>query len=246
MEYPAAGLPRQYLPVMLTLQFTEPLLILFGLGLISGVYKALKRDLDRELLAIIAAWLFIPIVLAVLVKPPMYDNFRHFLFIVPPLFVFAGLGMAAIFDRLKTPAWELVVLMVVLLPGIYWLVQLHPYQYVYYNGLVGGPGGAFRKFELDYWALSYREATEFLNEDAPYGASVVVWGPDQVVQRYARDDLHILEFKEDGPEEQAPDYAILSSRWNNDQLLFPGAATIFRAGRDGAVLAVVKLVSLYP
>ena len=246
-EYPAADLPRQYLPVLLSLQFTEAVLILFGLGMISGILLFVKGKKDRGLLAVIAAWFLIPLLLAMLVRPAMYDNFRHFLFIVPPVFVFAGLGLAAIFDRLKTPAWKLVVLAVALLPGIYWLVHLHPYQYVYYNELVGGPGGAFRRFEMDYWALSYREATDFLNQVAPAGARVVVWGPDHVVQRYAREDLEILEFKEgDSQEGQAPDYAILSSRWNNDQLLFPDAVTLFRVGRDGAIFAVVKQVSSPP
>jgi hypothetical protein len=247
VEYPATDLPRMYLPVMLSLQFTEVALILFGLGVIYGIYRARKGNLDRGLLVVISVWLFLPLFLAVIIQPPMYDNFRHFLFIVPPAFVFAGLGIAAVLDRLKAPAWKFIFLAAALLPGIYWLVQLHPYQYVYYNTLVGGPGGAFRRFETDYWALSYREATEYLNEVAPFGSKVVVWGPDHVVKRYAREDLEILEFKEgEGGQQPAPDYAILSSRWNNDQLLFPGAKTLFWVGRDGAVFAVVKQISSQP
>jgi hypothetical protein len=158
---------------------------------------------------VIGAWLFIPLFLAILVQPPLYDNFRHFLFIVPPAFVIAGLGIAAVLDRLKSPAWKLVFLVAVLLPGVYWLFQLHPYQYVYYNALVGGPGGSFRRFETDYWALSYREATDYLNEVATPGARVVVWGPDHVVKRYAREDLEILEYKE-GSSEQQPAPVMLS------------------------------------
>ena len=38
------------------------------------------------------------------------------------------------------------------------MVSLHPYQYVYYNRLVGGLAGANGRFETDYWGESYREA----------------------------------------------------------------------------------------
>ena len=31
------------------------------------------------------------------------------------------------------------------------LVQLHPYEYLFYNSLVGGLPGAARRYETDYW-----------------------------------------------------------------------------------------------
>jgi hypothetical protein len=42
------------------------------------------------------------------------------------------------------------------------MVTLHPDQYVYYNGFVGGVAGAEGKFKLDYWANSYAEAVRGL------------------------------------------------------------------------------------
>jgi len=47
--------------------------------------------------------------------------------------------------------------------------MLHPDQYVYYNSFVGGVSGAEQKFKLDYWANSYAEAVQGL-EDYLYKA----------------------------------------------------------------------------
>jgi len=121
------------------------------------------------------------------------------------------------------------------------MITLHPYQYVYYNRLAGGLQGAFRRYEMDYWATSYREAIEFLNNAAPKRSKVIVWGPDQVVRKFARKDLAIKEYvpEKPGGNENA-DYAIISTRYNKDLYLFPEGKTILEIGRGGAVLTVVK------
>ena len=62
------------------------------------------------------------------------------------------------------------------MPG--WLASfhLHPYQYIYYNSFIGGPQGAFRRYETDYWMTSFREATAYVNSVAPENARLIVWG----------------------------------------------------------------------
>jgi hypothetical protein len=42
------------------------------------------------------------------------------------------------------------------------LVRLHPYENLSYNSLVGGLPGAFRRYDMDYWFNSMREATRML------------------------------------------------------------------------------------
>ena len=70
------------------------------------------------------------------------------------------------------------------LPGIIDGLRLHPYEYIYYNRLVGGVQGAFRRFELDYWGTSYREAAAYLDAAAPANATVWVEGPTHLLQEY--------------------------------------------------------------
>ena len=42
----------------------------------------------------------------------------------------------------------------------YWMIKNHPHQYVYFNFLAGKDFN--KKFEMDYWGLSYKENIEFL------------------------------------------------------------------------------------
>jgi hypothetical protein len=207
-------------------------------GFVLAVRVFVRRAADRLKLALVALWFFVPLGAALVFMPTVYDNFRQFLFMIPPLFIFAGYSLMWVFERVRPLSLRLLILAALLLPGLYWDVRLHPYQYVYYNQLVGGVGGAFRSFEMDYWATSYREATEYLNAVAPAGARVVVWGPDHLVQRYAREDLVISEYRKEADEPQ--DFAVISTRHNKDLSLYPDASNLFQTGRDGAVFAVVK------
>jgi hypothetical protein len=58
-----------------------------------------------------------------------------------------------------------------LLPSVFGIVSLHPYEYIYYNSFVGGVSGAEGRFETDYWAISFREAAEYVNENASPNAT---------------------------------------------------------------------------
>jgi hypothetical protein len=174
----------------------------------------------------------------------MYDNFRHFLFLVPPLFIFAGIGLDWIMGKIRPAPVNALLLLAALLPGLYWDVRLHPYQYVYYNQFVGGVGGAFRRYETDYWVTSYKEAAEYLNAHAPAGSQVVVWGADHIVKNYARGDLVISDYrKESRNPDPDQDYAVISTRHSKDLSLYSGAPVVFQVSRAGAIFVVVKRLS---
>jgi hypothetical protein len=126
-------------------------------------------------------------------------------------------------------------------PAVYWLIALHPYQYVYYNTLAGGLPGAFRRYEMDYWTSSYREATMFINETAPDKVRILVWGPEHIVETYARQDLVIEKYRKETIKSNASaDFAFISSRNNKELTLFPDAELLWTTGRGGAIFAVVK------
>jgi hypothetical protein len=236
VDYKSDDLPRTYLPVLLSLQFTLPVLVLFTLGVIAAVIRSLKRTLSGSLVIILFAWFFLPLLLVVLVTPVMYDNFRQFLFITPPIFLFAAVGFQTVFSKFQHRLMQVLILLFAIAPGIYWNITLHPYQYVYYNLLTGGVHGAFRKYEMDYWMTSYKEAADFLNEMAPRGSRIVVWGLGGIVRRYVRDDLSVDSYQ---PSCNF-DFAVLTSRHSKDLDLFPHEPIVFQTGRQGAIYAVVK------
>jgi uncharacterized membrane protein (DUF485 family) len=243
VEYPVSAVPRSYLPILLLLQTPEITLLLFLLGFVTTCAWILRGKIEWPIPVITALWFFTPLLLAVIINPTMYDNFRQFLFIIPAAFIFVGAGVNLVIHRIRSHWITLIILVAMALPNIVSLIDLHPYQYTYYNYLTGGLAGAFREYETDYWATSYREATEFLNQNAPDGSTVLVVGPSNIVEHYARQDLQIIDYSAKNPVELSdPFYALISSRFDKDLSLFPEASQVFSTGRDGAVFSVIKQV----
>jgi hypothetical protein len=240
-DYRSIALPASYFPILLGIQLTEPLLLLaiagFGVAILGWRSRQIN---DPVLLGLVATWFLAPFAFIILYRPTMYDNFRQFLFVLPPLFLFAGLALDALAKRLR-PVFYAALLFAALLPGLVGIIQLHPYEYVYYNSLVGGVGGAGRRFELDYWATSFRLAIEYLNTVAPPDAMVFLSGPNHIMRRFGRPDLvAAYETASQQTDLTIYDYAILSTRVDTDQRRFTYGEVIFEFGRQGAPFVVVK------
>jgi hypothetical protein len=232
----AQDLPWFYLPVYFLIQLTEPALLLLGVGCAALLLKG-NRTPRRDEFALLAAWFLLPILLVIGAHARVYDNMRQFLFVLPPLFVLAALGAQALLRWLRRPALRLLLAALVLLPGVGAIAALHPYEYIYYNSLVGGVEGAFRRYELDYWYTAYREALNYVNEQAPEGADIYVDGPWHVVLPFLRNDLRV--YPRPGEAFDAS-LALVSTRANQDLTYREDAPVVFEVWRGGALLAVVK------
>ncbi len=232
--------PPSYLPTLMALQTTEPALLLALAGLVLLLWQAARRRPQTELGQIVLLWFGLPLAAAMFGNAYLYDNFRQFLFLLPPLFLLAGRALEALWERLPRPAWAALCALS-LLPGLAGVLSLHPYQYIYYNSLTGGVGGAFRRYEMDYWGTSFRAAADFLNRSAPPGARVVVWGPPTTFWRYARPDLQVYHALEEG-RPPSDFYALISTRYDADLTVYPDLPILFQVQKAGAVLAVVRYV----
>ena len=82
------NMPRSYLPVLLAIQLTEPALLLIVLG--SFI---LLRKFRWDLVSLIAIWFALPVVAIIAMRVTLYNNFRQVFFILPPLFLLAGMGL---------------------------------------------------------------------------------------------------------------------------------------------------------
>jgi hypothetical protein len=270
--YRAYELPRRYLPTLLTITLTEPVWPLFFLGLgftlwrtlnsfrsknaststpnttrhpPSTVYHLLSTDYWLTLTAFI-----IPFIYVILRKPPIYDGFRHFLFILPPVFLTCGLGMDAIFGWLEKYSVKIhskrwlcaVVVFALFIPGLLGIVQLHPYEYTYYNSLVGGTGGAFRTYETDYWLTCYKEAVEQFNTFAPRPANLFIHREATIAAGYAAGGITVSAARGNLSAIQSGDYLLVNTRTNEDRKTFRDAPVIIEIGRGGATFCVVKQV----
>ena len=236
VTYRANRLPASYMPVLLAIQLTEPVWVLFAIGLVVAIYGAVKRRTESfELLALTLIWFVLPLVTFMIVRPTMYDNFRQSFFIVPPIFFMAGLA----FEQIRKPVLQSALIALVVLPGLIASVKLHPYEYIYYNQFVGGVNDAAHRFELDYWGTSYREAAQELNRIAPSNANVWVDGPAHILETYARPDFHLYSAYE---AERADHYdaVVTLARYNQEKTSFPDASIVYAVSRDGAILTVIK------
>ena len=239
--YPIDHLPLRYIPGLLALQLTEPALILILIGALVS-FLSLVRERKWEPFFIFAGWFLAPTLWLVVSRSPLYDNARQLLFLWPPFFIIAGIGFDKLLRARKSPIWTLTLLALALLPGLYADIRLHPYQYIYYNSLVGGVQGASRQYELDYWGTSFKEATEYINQNAANGTQVVVTGPRTLSRLYARPDIAII-----GPAKLEKDgvdyfYSLCLTRNNDDlkQKLCRDGETVFEIKRLGGVLSYVK------
>jgi 4-amino-4-deoxy-L-arabinose transferase-like glycosyltransferase len=236
----ATDLPRLYLPTLLSIQFTEPAILGIYLGLGILIWRLLRDRLPLDLLLYTGLTFALPLLGLIVLRSTLYNNFRQALFIVPALFLLAAFPLEFLFRKV-TGRWARVLLIVALaLPGIYSTARLYPYEYVYYNSLVGGPAGAQNRFELDYWRISLREMALKMNEVAPPGSIIVVNRSAGLFARYARPDLvidkpvnSILDLT------KGYDYLVQLKRWDRWEE-YPEATNVVVVERLGAVLATAK------
>ena len=234
--YPANDLPASYVPTFLAIQLTEPVWLLFLIGLTAAVFDAVKKwEKSRELLALTFVWFVLPLATFVILRPTLYDNFRQSFFMVPPIFFITGLA----FDQIRKPVLQGILIALVVLPGLISSVRLHPYEYVYYNQFVGGAKGVVDRFELDYWGTSYREAATEANRIASPNANVWVDGPAHLFNRFARSDLHTYSPQE---AERADHYdlVVTLARYDLEKTSFPEAPIVYRVTREGAVFTIIR------
>jgi len=241
-----SNLPWFYLPLLIGIQTTEPVLILFIVGLMGSLWKLVKKQTSSFILTPIYVWLFIPVLLQITFRTNAYDNFRQFIFVLPPLFILAGIGLEEIFRRISRPSVRYSLSILALLPGLVGIVSLHPYEYIYYNSFIGGMRGAGNRFETDYWLTSYREAAIYLNENAPAKARILVWGGSYSIREYGRKDLSIYDFNSQDEINEPYDYAVISTRFGSDLSIFPEAKVVYEVKKNGVLLSVVKKLDGQP
>ena len=131
VAYASTELPYSYLPVLFGIQLTEPVWVLFIAGLAVAVISLGEK---RELIELTIIWFIIPFIGFIILRSALYDNFRQIIFILPPIFLMAGVA----FEKIKRPALQIILIVLVILPGIVDGIRLHPYEYIYYNRFIGG------------------------------------------------------------------------------------------------------------
>jgi hypothetical protein len=163
-------MPRSYVPTLFALKEPEITLLLGLSGMAGAAIMVARRDVPLGqraslLLMVLAATL--PVAVAVVTRPAMYNGIRHFVFVTPPLAVLAGMAGAFVLHcatrygraAIATLAAMLVAAVAACAAE---MIRLHPYQYTQFNHLAGGVQAAEERYMLDYWGLAFKQAAQEL------------------------------------------------------------------------------------
>src|ERR1700676_3706653 len=240
-------MPWSYLPTLFALQLPEVLLGLSIAGLVGTLMSLSRGDVTarrKSILLMLTLAATLPLVIAMVKRPALYNGIRHFIFVIPPMTVLAGVAFAWGMNWLREnrrswqPAAMAVFAFGLLLP-LGEMIRLHPYQYTHFNHIAGTVRGADDLFMLDYWGLALKQASDGLREELteqqetpPQGRKwkVAVCGPQRPAQVALGPDFTI------GWDSHAADFAMTLGEFYCKGLTAPVMVEI---KRDDVVFARV-------
>ena len=192
-------MPWSYLPTLFALKMPETMVVLFAIGLFGATIALWRRDVvasRKTVLAMLILAATLPLTIAMVKRPALYNGIRHFIFVIPPMAVLCGFGFSRLVDRIRP--YGLVPLLAVnglfaasLMLPLTEMIRLHPYQYTYFNHVAGTVRAADANYMLDYWGLAFKQASDVLrdkleeaHEVPPLGRKwkVAVCGPQRPAQ----------------------------------------------------------------
>jgi len=243
----ASNLPWDYLPVFIALALPELVLALLLAAPAVALLHLARRGawrVERVLpLFMLGFTIVFPVVYAIAANAVLFNGMRHFIFVLPPIAVAAALVADRALERLakfefRRPVYAALGLYALAHLSI--MVMLHPDQYVYYNGFVGGVAGAENRFKLDYWANSFAEAVRGLENHLrrQYGAdfeerefTVAVDGPVVSARYYFPPNFRSVTFPRNA------DFVIGFTMQDADRAV--SDQPVYKVRRMGALLSVV-------
>src|SRR4051812_30647650 len=240
-------MPWSYLPTLFALQLPEILLGLALAGVVGSLASLPRADVPARRKTIL--WMRtlaapLPLVIAMVKRPALYNGIRHFIFVIPPMTVLAGVAFAWLMKWLRERhrSWQPAVVAVfafgLMLP-LGEMIRLHPYQYTHFNHIAGTVRGADDLFMLDYWGLALKQASDGLREELverqespPRGRKwkVAVCGPQRPAQVALGPDFTI------GWDSHAADFAMTLGEFYCKGLTAP---VLVEIKRDDVVFARV-------
>jgi hypothetical protein len=240
-------MPWSYLPTLFALQLPEVLLGLLIAGVGGALVSLTRAEVSarrKTILLMLTLAATMPLLIAMVKRPALYNGIRHFIFVIPPMTVIAGVAFASGMSWLKENRrrWQpaaIAVFAIGLLLPLAEMVRLHPYQYTHFNYIAGTVRSADNLFMLDYWGLALKQASDGLRDELverqeipPLGRKwkVAVCGPQRPAQVALGPDFTI------GWDSHAADFAMTLGEFYCKGLAAP---VLVEIKRDDVVFARV-------
>lgn len=175
LEQIPLGHPFVYFGISMPIVF----LVLFFIGLCRMLWLIIVRQKlfspssGRIMLSLVA--IFFTVEVFLVQRPGVYNGWRHELFFYPMFLLVVVEAIEWLWSAalsLKNKASVLfgrgalaTVLVLQIVQVVVFMVQAHPYEFLYYNFMAGKDLVEIRQqFEMDYWGLAFREALEKITE----------------------------------------------------------------------------------
>ena len=252
-QYWSDGLPWYFIP--------KSMLITIPLGVFAGFIgffvplKDAKRESENIFYLFILLGILIPIVFVIVNDSNVYSSWRQLIFVYPLIVIISAVGIEKVVERFRKPvfSWTWIILLsVFFISPVVHMVKNPGLIYCYYNELVGGVKGAYGNYEMDYYGLSVKKASEKLklllkDEKNEYNSIVLASNFPHFVNYFDNYDdsmeLKTIKYYQRG--NTAWDYAIIVNRHIHPlQLqkgLWPPQNTIFTVNAsEKAVCAVLE------
>lgn len=229
---------------------TLPVIVLIGFvfGLYFLWHFKSQKSIVFSLFLLIA--LGFPLFYAAVSGTNVYGGWRQMLFIFPPLIVLSSLGLWMFWEKIKTKLYFRICVVIIgailILGPVRFFIKNYPYQYTFFNQLVGGVKGAYGNYELDYYFTSYRSAYEFIDQQ---GDTPEIVAANFIIPEYYKGKPYkakLIDYYDRSSVDW--DYAIICNTFLDPHQLqngyWPPSNTIFKEEVDGKpVLAILKRMS---
>jgi hypothetical protein len=273
----STSLPWSYIPKYILVSIPEITILISLIGIMLAVIKYKNfSTIQKSAFLLIGFQTFTLPVVAIVNQSTLYDEIRHFLFMMPGIAVYGSAGLIWL-SRLEVKKYMrisvLSVLIISLISILMDMSRLHPYEYTYFNHLSGGLASAQYQYESDYWGLSFKESTQWLNSNVnEQNQKVVILGPGLSALPFLRSDFQVVNAQYNGKvvasvhTKTRPHlfkeivnsahslstiktnieeniYIIALRRWEFNHV-FPECPILHEVKRDGATLSVIRKCTL--
>ena len=158
---------------------TTPPIVLF-LSL-AGFFFAIKKFKENNYApSLWLLWFTVPIARVVLPDTTIYGGSRQIMEFLPAMALLAGFGAYSMVESSKgliSKKFVQIILLILFIPQLFVLTELHPNENVYFNTLIGGLKGA-KAANVPYWGNSlgnaYLQAVNWINANAEPRAKVAL------------------------------------------------------------------------
>ncbi len=148
---------------------------LFGLGSVVLVIRSLRSRLSEHFqsmrdMYLVAACGILPIITVIILKSVIYSDNRQMYFCYPALLLISIYGLRFLIEKLREinihwQAWASVIVILGLAYPVYFMVQYHTHENVFFNFLAGSRMSVIAtRFSMDRWGLASKDALEYILE----------------------------------------------------------------------------------